>query len=255
MRPSRGKVTSPIESVTRRAAAAGSDWKETFSRRARIRSATRAASAMPRNQQQDGDAVPEAGDHVRGAEDLGDLARHSLLHGLVGLVLRLVGARETDGEEVLVARRARGFAGQELVEGFLAEDATCRIHEVGHGLPPLSCWSLPPAPGCRLGGVVKTIHEIEGLVESSVGRKGARTRPTESVMSSSMLLRRMRRPVLQSSSTSTARRSSAGGSTRSGWPSVTRRISRPTSQAGRDPEGTADCLQLPGHLGRGGRPR
>jgi len=74
-------------------------------------------------QQQDRDAFTDAGDHICRAEELGDLARERLLHGPVGLGPRAVWSHQAYGEEVLVAGGAGGLPGEELVEGFLAEDA------------------------------------------------------------------------------------------------------------------------------------
>jgi hypothetical protein len=86
-----------------------------------------------RVEEQDGDPVTRAGDDVGGAEELGDLAGDGLLHGFVRHGRDAIGLDQTDREEVLVARGARGLPGQELVKSFFSEDAARRIHEVGHG--------------------------------------------------------------------------------------------------------------------------
>src|SRR4029450_2107080 len=75
-------------------------------------------------------------DHIGGAEELGDLACHRLLHRLVGLNDRAVRANEAHREEVLVAGSSRRLPREELLEGPLPENAALWIHEVGHGLAP-----------------------------------------------------------------------------------------------------------------------
>src|SRR5262249_49954264 len=94
-----------------------------------------------------------------------------LLHGLVGHGHAAVRLHQTDGEEVLVSRRARGFPGQKLVKGLLTEDTARRIHEIGHGRIP-SRSGLPQSRAHGWGGPA-------GYTKS--GRSGESLRATPGV--------------------------------------------------------------------------
>src|SRR5262249_28452865 len=86
-----------------------------------------------RVQQEERRGLLQLPDHVRGAEELGDLSRHRLLE-LCRVHVGGIRLHQADREEVLITGRPMGFSCEKMTEGFFTEDLSRCLPGIGHDL-------------------------------------------------------------------------------------------------------------------------